>query len=36
MGKITRGREYKRTIQGLYHVLQGLGIYEKTPSKAKE
>ena len=27
---------YTRTIQGLYHVLQKLGIYEKTPSKAKE
>ena len=27
---------YKRTIQGLYHVLQKLGIYEKAPSKAKE
>lgn len=26
---------YKRTIQGLYHVLQRLGIYEKAPSKAK-
>ena len=27
---------YTRTIQGLYHVLQKLGIYEKAPSKAKE
>ena len=27
---------YKRTIQGLYHVLQRLGIYKKAPSKAKE
>ena len=27
---------YKRTIQGLYHALQRLGIYEKTPSKKKE
>ena len=27
---------YKRTIQGLYHVLQRLGIYEKAPSKKKE
>lgn len=27
---------YTRTVQGLYHVLQRLGIYEKTPSKAKE
>ena len=27
---------YTRTIQGLYHVLQRLGIYEKAPSKAKE
>ena len=26
---------YTRTIQGLYHVLQKLGIYEKAPSKAK-
>lgn len=27
---------YTRTIQGLYHVLQRLGIYEKAPSKKKE
>ncbi len=27
---------YTRTVQGLYHVMQRLGIYEKTPSKAKE
>lgn len=27
---------YTRTVQGLYHVLQRLGIYEKVPSKAKE
>ena len=27
---------YTRTIQGLYHVMQRLGIYEKTPSKRKE
>ncbi len=27
---------YTRTVQGLYHVLQRLGIYEKAPSKAKE
>lgn len=27
---------YTRTIQGLYHILQRLGIYEKVPSKAKE
>lgn len=27
---------YTRTIQGLYHVLQRLGIYQKTPSKRKE
>ena len=26
---------YRRTIQGLYHVLQRLEIYEKAPSKAK-
>ena len=28
--------ECKRTIQGLYHAMQRLGIYEKTPSKRKE
>lgn len=27
---------YKRTIQGLYHIMRRLGIYEKTPSKAKK
>ena len=27
---------YTRTIQGLYHVMQRLGIYKKTPSKKKE
>ena len=27
---------YTRTVQGLYHVLQKLGIYEKAPRKAKE
>ena len=27
---------YKRTVQGLYHVMQRLGIYEKAPSKRKE
>ena len=27
---------YTRTVQGLYHVLQRLGIYEKAPRKAKE
>ena len=27
---------YKRTIQGLYHVMRRLGIYEKAPSKAKK
>ena len=26
---------YKRTVQGLYHVMRRLGIYEKAPSKAK-
>ena len=26
---------YIRTIQGLYHVMQRLGIYKKTPSKKK-
>jgi len=26
----------KRTIQGLYHAMQRLGIYEKIPSKRKE
>ena len=27
---------YRRTIQGLYHAMQRLGIYKKTPSKKKE
>ena len=27
---------YTRTIQGLYHVMQKLGIYKKMPSKKKE
>ncbi|MEI3356652.1 MAG: DDE-type integrase/transposase/recombinase [Clostridia bacterium] len=27
---------YTRTVQGLYRVLQRLGIYEKAPSKKKE
>ena len=27
---------YTRTVQGLYHVLRRLGIYEKAPSKAKK
>ena len=27
---------YTRSIQGLYHVLQRLGIYKKAPSKKKE
>ena len=27
---------YTRTIQGLYHVMQRLGIYRKAPSKKKE
>ena len=27
---------YTRTVQGLYHVLQRLGIYNKAPSKKKE
>ena len=27
---------YTRTIQGLYHVMQRIGIYEKAPSKKKE
>lgn len=27
---------YKRTIQGLYHVMRRLGIYKKAPSKRKE
>ena len=28
-----RGAGYTRTIQGLYHVLQRMGIYQKAPSK---
>ena len=31
-----RNAGYTRTIQGLYHVLQRMGIYQKTPSKKKE
>ena len=27
---------YIRTVQGLYHAMQRLGIYEKTPNKKKE
>ena len=27
---------YTRTIQGLYHAMQRLGIYEKAPSKKKK
>ena len=27
---------YTRTVQGLYHVMQRLGIYKKTPSKKKQ
>ena len=27
---------YTRTVQGLYHAMRRLGIYEKTPSKAKQ
>ena len=27
---------YKRTIQGLYHVMRRIGIYEKAPNKAKK
>ena len=27
---------YARTVQGLYHVMQKMGIYAKTPSKKKE
>ena len=26
---------YKRTVQGLYHVMQRIGIYKTTPSKKK-
>lgn len=31
-----RAAGYTRTIQGLYHAMQRLGIYKKTPSKKKE
>ena len=31
-----RDAGYTRTIQGLYHVMRRLGIYEKAPSKKKE
>lgn len=27
---------YTRTIQGVYYVMQRLGIYKKAPSKKKE
>ena len=27
---------YKRTVQGLYHAMQRMGIYKKAPSKKKE
>ena len=27
---------YTRTVQGLYHVMRRVGIYEKTPSKRKK
>ncbi len=30
-----RAAGYTRTIQGLYHVMQRLGIYKKAPSKKK-
>ena len=30
-----RAAGYRRTIQGLYHVMRKLGIYTKAPSKAK-
>ena len=30
-----RAAGYTRTIQGLYHAMQRLGIYKKTPSKKK-
>ena len=30
-----RKNGYKRTIQGLYHVMRKLGIYKKVPSKRK-
>lgn len=31
-----RNAGYTRTIQGLYHALQRMGIYQKTPSKKKK
>ena len=31
-----RAAGYTRTIQGLYHVMQRLGIYQKAPSKKKQ
>ncbi len=31
-----RAAGYTRTIQGLYHAMQRLGIYTKAPSKKKE
>ena len=31
-----RAAGYTRTIQGLYHVMQRLGIYKKAPSKKKQ
>lgn len=30
-----RAAGYTRTVQGLYHVMQRIGIYEKAPSKRK-
>ena len=32
---ILKRNGYKRTIQGLYHVMRKLGIYKKAPSKRK-
>ena len=31
-----RDAGYTRTVQGLYHVMQQLGIYKKTSSKKKK
>lgn len=31
-----RNAGYTRTIQGLYHAMQRMGIYKKAPSKKKE
>ena len=31
-----RDAGYTRTVQGLYHAMQRMGIYKKTPSKKKE